>query len=248
MRERSGVNNDFYDQLGERWYEGADHPIALLRVEARRRNEWVLEGLREAFGAAPIHVLDLGCGGGFLSNVLGAAGFRVTGVDRSESSLAAARRRDATGSVRYRVGDLTRLPLEDASFDAVCALDVLEHVEDLEAAVSQAARVLKPGGRFFYYTFNRNPFSWLLAVQGLRWLENAPRDIHVYRLLIKPAELRACCARHGLETEVQTGFRPVLDGAFWRLVATRRVPDDFRFTLSRSLAVGYLGRARKTPG
>jgi len=245
VRSDSGINNAFYDDLGERWYSGADHPIALLRVEARYRNAWVLEGLRRAFARKPARVLDVGCGAGFLTNELAAAGFEATGVDLSPRSLELARKRDATGRARYKEGDLTRLPFPDGGFDAVCAMDVLEHVEALDAAIAEVARVLAPGGRFFYYTFNRNWLSWLLAVQGVRWIANAPANVHVYRLLIKPAELRAACAAHALETEAQEGFRPAFDRAFLRLVATRRVPDDFRFVLTRSLAVGYLGRARK---
>jgi 2-polyprenyl-6-hydroxyphenyl methylase/3-demethylubiquinone-9 3-methyltransferase len=245
MRAGSGINNDFYDDLGERWYAGADHPIALLRVEARYRNAWVLGGLREAFGVGRALVLDVGCGAGFLTNELAASGFEATGVDLSARSLELAKSRDASKAARYKQGDLTRLPFPDGSFDAVCAMDVLEHVEDLDAALAEVARVLAPGGRFFYYTFNRNPLSWLLAVQGVRWIANAPDNLHVYRLLIKPEELKAACRAHGLETEEQTGFRPAFDAAFWRLVATRRVPEDFRFVLTPSLAVGYLGRARK---
>ena len=244
MRSGSGINNDFYDQLGARWYEGADHPIALLRAEAASRNAWVLEGLKAA--AAPgARVLDAGCGGGFLTNALAAAGYAATGVDRSAASLAQAEARDATGAASYRTGELTSLPFPDACFDAVCAMDVLEHIEPLEEAVAELSRVLRPGGLFFYYTFNRNPLSWLLAVQGVRWILNAPPNLHVYRLLIKPRELRALCDRHSLDTERQTGLRPALDGALAHLVLTRRVREDFRFVPSRSLAVGYLVRARK---
>jgi 2-polyprenyl-6-hydroxyphenyl methylase / 3-demethylubiquinone-9 3-methyltransferase len=245
MRSGSRINNEFYDGLNDLWYEGSDHPIALLRVEARYRNPWVLDGLREAFGDKPAAVLDLGCGAGFLSNELAAAGHAVTGVDRSPASLDMARRRDKTGSARYVEGDLTRLPLGAASFDAVCAMDVLEHIEDLPAALDEVARVLKPGGRFFYYTFNRNPLSWLLAVQGIRWIKNSPPNVHVYRLLIKPSELAALCAARGFETEAQLGFGPVINSAFWRLVRTRQVQEDFRFSFKKSLAVAYMGRARK---
>jgi 2-polyprenyl-6-hydroxyphenyl methylase/3-demethylubiquinone-9 3-methyltransferase len=244
MRSGSGINNDFYDQLGERWYEGADHPIALLRAEAVSRNAWVLDGLK-AHAAPGARVLDAGCGGGFLTNALAAAGYAAAGVDRSRASLAQARARDATGTASYHAGDLVGLPFPDGAFDAVCAMDVLEHIEALDRAVAELARVLRPGGLFFYYTFNRNPLSWLLAVQGVRWIANAPPNVHVYRLLIKPRELRDLCELHALETEEQSGLRPAFDGALARLVFTRRVREDFRFVPSRSLAVGYLGRARK---
>lgn len=247
MRSGSGINNDFYDQLGALWYEGCDHPIALLRAEAVSRNAWVLEGLGAA--ARPgARVLDAGCGGGFLTNALAAAGYAAAGVDRSAASLEQAKAKDATRTASYHEGDLTSLPFASGTFDAVCAMDVLEHVEALDEAVAELSRVLRPGGLFFYYTFNRNPLSWLLAVQGVRWIRNAPPNVHVYRLLIKPSELRALCERHDLATEEQTGLRPAFDGALAHLVLTRRVREDFRFVPSRSLAVGYLGRARKRAG
>src|ERR1700752_4950194 len=81
------VNNDIYHQLGERWYQAQDDPIALLRAESRTRNPWIDGHIRRAFPPGEIKVLDIGCGGGFLSNLLSEAGFTVTGLDASVESL-----------------------------------------------------------------------------------------------------------------------------------------------------------------
>jgi 2-polyprenyl-6-hydroxyphenyl methylase/3-demethylubiquinone-9 3-methyltransferase len=144
----------------------------------------------------------------------------------------------------YVAADAYRLPFGDAAFDAVCALDFLEHVTDPGRAIAEAARVLRPGGLFFFHTFNRNPMAWLIIIKGVEWfVRGTPRRMHVLPLFIKPAELEAMCGRAGFRIEGMRGMRPGLGAAFWRLLATRRVPRDFRFRFSGSLALGYLGSA-----
>lgn len=240
------VNNALYDTLGERWYDADDDPVALLRAESRLRNPWVVERLSERFGRAA-SVLDVGCGAGFLSNHLARAGFRVTGLDSSAESLAVAAGRDGTGSVRYERGDALELPYADASFDAVCAMDFLEHVEEPQRVVAEAARVLRPGGVFFFHTFNRNALAWLIVIKGVEWVvANTPRHLHVLRLFIKPEELREMCAARGLEFVELHGSAPVLwSAAFLRLLATGRVSPDFRFTFTSSTRVAYTGLAER---
>ena len=242
-----GVNNAFYEDLGDRWYEAWDDPVALLRAEGRLKNPWVRERLESRFPGRSCRVLDIGCGGGFLANALALSGHRVTGVDLSRGSLKVARGRDATGKVAYQVADAYRLPFPTGSFDAVGALDFLEHVDRPEQVVAEAARILKPGGLFFFHTFNRNTLAWLIVIKGLEWfVSNTPRRMHVLPLFIKPSELSAFCRRHGLEPMEWTGMRPeVARWAFWKMLLTRRVPRDFRFRFTPSLAISYLGYAQK---
>ena len=148
----SRVNNAFYDELGDEWNHRCDHPIALLRAENRVRNPWILQEIGARIGAQA-HVLDIGCGAGLLTNELAAHGHKATGVDLSEPSLEVARRSDKTKSVQYLNANGYALPCADKTFDAVAAMDVLEHVEKPEQLIKEASRVLKPGGLFFFHTF-----------------------------------------------------------------------------------------------
>ena len=91
------VNNEIYHQLGEQWYTARDNPVALLRAEARARNPWVAGKIHRAFPAGEVKVLDIGCGGGFLSNYLAREGFIVTGLDAAAESLAGRKNLDDCG-------------------------------------------------------------------------------------------------------------------------------------------------------
>lgn len=220
--------------------------MALLRAESRMRNPWIAEVLRQNFAGAAVRVLDVGCGAGFLSNHLAQAGHAVSGLDASAQSLAIARAHDTTGRVAYQTGDAYALPHPPASFAAVCAMDFLEHVDDPGRVVGEAARVLKPGGLFFFSTFNRNFIAWLFAIKGVEWfVKNTPPHLHELRYFIKPAELTAMCVTHGLQVEVLRGSRPCLNQAFWRMVATGVVTDEFAFRFSQGTPLGYIGLARK---
>lgn len=249
QQAKAEINSQVYDSLGEGWYEANADPVALLRAESRLRNPWVKDVLLRHFGrsAKAVRVLDVGCGGGFLANYLAESGFSVDAVDRSTPSLRVACRHDASGAVRYRAADALRLPYRDAVFDAVCAMDFLEHVEDPRAVIAEASRVLRPGGLFFFYTHNRNWLSDLLIIKGLRWfVRETPRNLHLYRLFIKPEELRRWCASKGLNVRELRGVRPcVLSPAFAGLLLRHSVPESFEFKFTRSLAISYLGYAVK---
>jgi 2-polyprenyl-6-hydroxyphenyl methylase / 3-demethylubiquinone-9 3-methyltransferase len=241
-----GVNNLVYESLGERWYNAEDDPIALLRAESRLRNPWIAEALARARGNRRADVLDIGCGGGFLSNHLGSLGHRVTGLDACSDALAIASRYDPTGAVRYQQGDALNLPYPDGSFDAVCAMDFLEHVEDPARVIAEAARVLKPSGLFFFHTFNRNLLSWLIVIKGVEWfVRNTPPNLHILRLFQKPGEVRAACERNGLSGLQLRGVRPVFGRAFFKMLLTRRVSADFSFTFTASTGLGFSGVAKK---
>ena len=248
-RTAPGVDNDIYERLGERWYTATDDPVALLRAESRLRTPWVLEQLKAAFGERPLAILDVACGGGFLANPLARAGHEVTGVDLSLASLEVAHRHDPTGRVTYLVQDARMLAFPEGSFDAVCMMDFLEHVEDRDAVLAEAARVLKPSGQLFFHTFNRTPASWLFGIKGVEWsVLNTPKRMHVHRLFLKPAELAELCAGNGLAIGAMLGVRPrVLTLAFLKMLITGRVSDRFQFEFGRSLSMGYCGWARKNP-
>jgi 2-polyprenyl-6-hydroxyphenyl methylase/3-demethylubiquinone-9 3-methyltransferase len=242
------IDNAWYADLGERWYEAADTPIALLRAESRHRNPWIADEITRTLGPGPRRVLDLGCGGGFLSNHLATRGHAVTGLDNTPENLRVARAHDRTGAVAYTLGDACALPFADATFDVVCAMDLIEHVEEPERLIGEVGRVLAPGGLFFFHTFNRTWLANLIVIKGVTWfVKNAPRDLHVLRLFRTPDELARMCRARGLAPTVVRGVRPRFGLPLLRMIATGEVGEDFAFTFARSTAIGYTGYARRGP-
>ncbi len=241
------INNSFYDDLWEDWNSRKDHPIALLRAENAVRNPWIAEEIEERLGVHKI-VLDIGCGGGLLTNYLAKVGHKVTGIDLSESSLRIARQGDSTQNVHYACANAYCLPFENGAFDVVAAMDVLEHVEEPSLLLAEASRVLKPNGLFFFHTFNRNLLSYFLVIKGVDWfIPNAPRNMHVYPLFIKPDELEEQCRHYQMNVVEWKGLEPNLfSKSSFEILFKRRVPETFTFRFSRSLKTGYCGLAVKT--
>jgi len=241
------INNTFYETLGSMWYAGQDHPIALLRAENQVRVPWVIETIHKNF-SRKIDLLDIGCGGGLLTNPAALAGHRVSGIDLSLNSLEIAQQFDTTKSVHYLTANANLLPFNASSFDVVTAMDILEHVENPDKLIEEASRVLRPGGLFFFHTFNRNVLSYLVIIKGVDWfVKNAPRNMHVYDLFIRPKELEALCLSHKLQVNELLGFSPkICHTAFWKLLLQRKVPSDFRFQFTKSCLIGYSGFAKRT--
>lgn len=236
------INNSFYDELGDDWYTSDSHPIALLRAENALRVPWIINEIGKDKA-----VLDIGCGAGMLTNALAKEGHEVFGIDLSENSLKVAQKKDATGKVKYAKANAYALPYENESFDVVCAMDILEHVEEPSLLIQEAARVLKPDGLFFFHTFNRNFLSYLVVIKGIDWfVPNAPKNMHVYPLFIKPKELKQLCFEKHLCIVALHGFRPkLLSLPLLKMLIQKRVPENFGFRFSKSLATGYCGYAKK---
>jgi 2-polyprenyl-6-hydroxyphenyl methylase/3-demethylubiquinone-9 3-methyltransferase len=244
--EREVVNNAFYDDLGKQWYEAYNHPIALLRAENKARAPWVIKKIAEHFSQNRCSLLDIGCGGGFLSNTLAQHGHQVTGIDISEESLHIAREMDSTRTVNYCKADGYKLPFSSEQFEIVCAMDLLEHVEEPTRVIAEASRVLKPGGIFFFHTFNRNWFSWLIALKGVEWfVPNTPENMHLYRLFIKPREMTHYLKQNNLKVSEILGLMPAMDKGFFQLILQRRISTHFSFKIISSLKCGYMGHAIK---
>ena len=235
-----------YDPLAERLYEAHNDPAALVRCQNKLEIPWVLETIRRHIGYHA-EILDMGCGAGFITNALAIAGHEVTGVDLSGSCLKIAEAKDATGKVKYVLGDVYQLPFSRESFDVVVAMDLLEHVVDPQKVISQATRVLRPGGLFIYNTFNKNPFSWLLVVKGIPWfVKNTPEDYHVYSLFITPRKLEEWMEDGGLDPIEKKGIRPVFaQKSLVDLLRTGEVSDNFRFKFTKQCLIGYTGFAKK---
>ncbi len=246
--ESPAINNLFYEQLGERWYSDDQHVIALLRAESKLKLDYI-QGI---FANEKIdkgkRVLDIGCGAGFLSNALAAKGFDVYGLDQSPDSIAVAQRHAVAGSlVNYAAGDAFALKHPDGFFDSVLLMDFLEHVNEPERAIQEASRVLKPGGIMIFYTFNRTRIAKFLAIDAVEFMaRDCPKNFHVWHLFIKPQELEGMVAGSGLAIREFQGLRPkIFSWPFWSSLLTRRVHPGFGFQFTSSLALGYLGFARK---
>jgi 2-polyprenyl-6-hydroxyphenyl methylase/3-demethylubiquinone-9 3-methyltransferase len=203
--------------------------------------------------------LEVGCGGGFLTEEIARMGFATTGVDPSGPSLrvAAEHARQSGLDIRYLTGTGESLPFEDRSFGAVFCCDVLEHVRDLSKVISEISRVLKPGGVFNYDTLNRTWASLLVAIKiGQVWKRWAffPPNLHAWRMFIKPGEMKSLLRQNGLEWKEHRGMMP--DVPIPRLLGYLRkrakgewtyaeLAGRVRMIESRITAVQYMGYAVK---
>lgn len=247
METKAEVNNVLYNTLGEDWYTAYDHPVALLRQEAKIKFSWINERIqKEKIQIIPLQILDVGCGGGFLSNRLAEEKYSVTAIDLSEESLEIARKHDQTKKVLYINADAYKLPFKSASFDVVTAMDFLEHVDEPEKVIEEISRVLKSGGMFFFHTFNRNWLSHFVIIKLVELLvKNTPPNLHVIDLFIKPDELSQFCRNNEMSVAEMTGIRPCFSTITLRDLLNRTVPENFTFMLTPSLKLSYLGYAIK---
>jgi 2-polyprenyl-6-hydroxyphenyl methylase / 3-demethylubiquinone-9 3-methyltransferase len=244
------INNDFYDELKDKWYEANDDPIAILRAEQKTKNPWVKKHILKKFKLEDVCLLDVGCGAGFLANEFGGTAKKVVGIDQSKESLKIAKKHDPSSKVDYIYGDAYELPMEDNSFHVVCAMDFLEHVENPKKVIMEIERVLKPGGLFFYHTFNRNFLSWLVIIKFMEWfVPNYPKNMHLYKYFIKPEELLGVCDKLGIESLEQAGISPkFLSKSFFKSLFTRKLCSNFSFKITDNLNLGYMGVAVKNGG
>ncbi len=243
------INTEVYNSLGQRWYTADDDPIALLRSQSKTIAPWVIHQINKSFHeSTDIKILDVGCGAGFLSNRLALENWNVTGLDVSAESLAVAKNYDPTRSVRYVECNAMNLAFENESFDVVTAMDFLEHVESPELLVKEISRVLKPGGLFLFHTFNRNILSKIIIIKLVEYfVRNTPRHLHLHRMFVKPEELESYCMAAGMVPQEMKGLEPQLRSLRLSNLVNGTIPKNFKFVLTESLKLSYLGFAKKTP-
>jgi len=205
-----------FSDLAHRWWD-ADGEFRPLHQINPLRLDWI-NSLCPVKG---LSVLDVGCGGGILTDALARAGATATGIDLSSKALRVAQLHalDAqTPNVSYREISAEAMAAEaPASFDMVTCMEMLEHVPDPASVVQACATLVKPGGWVFFSTLNRNPKSFLLAIIGAEYvLGMLPRGTHEYAKMIRPSELAGFCRNAGLTVSHSKGlsFNP-LTQRYW---------------------------------
>jgi 2-polyprenyl-6-hydroxyphenyl methylase/3-demethylubiquinone-9 3-methyltransferase len=191
--------------LAHRWWDPDSEFKPLHEINPLR-----LRFINERAKLQGKRVLDVGCGGGILSEAMAISGATVTGIDLGEKALKVAQlhRLESGVDVEYQLIAVESLARElPESFDVVTCMEMLEHVPDPAAVVEACTALVKPGGSVFFSTINRNPKSYLFAVIGAEYVLNLlPRGTHDYAKFIKPSELSSWCRRAGLEVQETAGM------------------------------------------
>lgn len=220
-----------FSDLAHRWWDPESEFRPLHQINPLRLG-WI-DGLASLSGKK---VLDVGCGGGILSDSMARKGAQVTGIDLAVKALKVAQLHAleaGTQNVSYREISAEALALEQAgTFDVVTCMEMLEHVPDPASVVRACSELVKPGGWVFFSTINRNPKSFLFAIVGAEYLlQMLPKGTHEYAKMIRPSELASHCRAAGLELTQTRGmeFNPLTQ----------------RYWLSQDTSVNYLIATRK---
>jgi 2-polyprenyl-6-hydroxyphenyl methylase/3-demethylubiquinone-9 3-methyltransferase len=225
-----------YAALAEKWWDRTGpfwplHRLNELRVgyirdivcKILQRNPAAAQPLAE------VRTLDIGCGGGILSEAMATLGAAVHGIDVVDRNIAIARHhaRQTGLAIRYQTITAEALARQGLQYDVVLNMEVVEHVADLPGFVQACAQLVRLGGIMFIATLNRTLLSWLMAIVGaeyvLRWL---PKGTHRWRRFPKPAELEALLARAGMQVVARSGVRVN--------------PFTRRMALTRFMSVNYM--------
>jgi 2-polyprenyl-6-hydroxyphenyl methylase / 3-demethylubiquinone-9 3-methyltransferase len=195
-----------FDSLASRWWDPTGDFRPLHEINPLR-----LDYIRERAEIRDHRVLDVGCGGGILTEAMAAAGASVTGIDMATGPLAAARLHQAeSGSdIEYlQVTAESHASERAGQYDIVTCLEMLEHVPRPDAVIAACAELVRPGGDVFFSTINRNPKAFFLAIVGAEYLLRLlPAGTHEYRKLIRPSELESWGRHAGLELRDSIGMR-----------------------------------------
>jgi len=256
----SRINNEIYDKEGDKWWR-SDFSLNLIRTLF---NPFRVEYAKMVFeklkiNSGQMNALEVGCGGGILSEEIAKMGFISTGIDPSEQSLNSAIKhaKDNNLIINYKKGAGENLPFQNNSFDVIFCCDVLEHVRDLPKVISEISRVLKNGGIFIYDTFNRTYISRISTIKILQeWKRWAimPPDLHVWGMFIKPKEIKSLLLENQLDWKEHRGIKPNISYLkMLRYLHKRAIGEltyeefgkKFLMIESRSTRIMYIGHAMK---
>jgi 2-polyprenyl-6-hydroxyphenyl methylase / 3-demethylubiquinone-9 3-methyltransferase len=219
-----------FASLAHRWWDPNSEFKPLHEINPLR-----LDYVDRIAGLAGKRVLDVGCGGGILSESMAGRGAEVTGIDLGEKALKVAQlhKLESGVDVSYQLISVEALAEQQPeSFDLVTCMEMLEHVPDPAEIVRACAKLVRPGGSVFFSTLNRNPKSYLYAVIGAEYVLNMlPKGTHEYGKFIKPSELSAWCRQAGLDIKGMVGMS--------------YSPLSKRYSLNADVSVNYLMHAVK---
>ncbi len=215
-----------FEALASRWWDPQSefkplHEINSLRLDYIERHAGGLNGKQ---------VLDVGCGGGILSESMATLDAQVTGIDMGEAPLSVARLHGLESGIEVDYQHSTAEAFAEqhpSRFDVITCMEMLEHVPDPTSVIRACASLLKPNGVVFFSTINRNPKAYLLAIVGAEYLlRMLPRGTHDYDKFIRPSELESWARHAGLKMRDLTGMS--------------YNPLSKQYSLGRDLAVNYL--------
>lgn len=221
-----------FEELANRWWDPQSEFKPLHDINPLRLNY-----IDERAGLNDKRVLDIGCGGGILTEAMACRGASVTGIDLAEASLQVARRHQSESGITVNYRHISAEELaeaESASYDVVTCMEMLEHVPDPVSIIKACARLIKPEGHVFFSTINRTPKSYLFAIIGAEYLlQLLPKGTHDYRHFIRPSELETWARQAGLTLQDLMGmhYNP-LTGHYW---------------LAPGVDVNYLAHCRPAP-
>ncbi|MCX7179300.1 MAG: bifunctional 2-polyprenyl-6-hydroxyphenol methylase/3-demethylubiquinol 3-O-methyltransferase UbiG, partial [Proteobacteria bacterium] len=219
-----------FAELAHRWWDPNSEFKPLHDINPLR-----LDWIDACVGLAGKRVLDIGCGGGILAESMAARGAAVTGIDLGDKALSVARLHllESRQKVDYRLVSAEALALEwPGHFDVITCMEMLEHVPDPASVIRACATLVKPGGRVFMSTINRNLKAYLFAVIGGEYILNLlPRGTHDYARFLRPAELARHCRSSALDVD--------------EIIGMSYNPFSKKFTLGRDTSVNYLIRSTR---
>ena len=220
-----------FSELAHRWWDQESEFKPLHQINPLR-----LSWIQETVPLSGKRVLDVGCGGGILSDAMARAGANVLGIDMSAKALGVAQLHALevqTQGIAFREITAEDLAAEQpGQFDVVTCMEMLEHVPDPASVVQACAKLVKPGGHVFFSTINRNPKAFMLAIVGAEYvLGMLPKGTHEFAKFIKPSELAGFCRQADLVVERMRGLEHnPLSGRYW---------------LSADTSVNYMVSTRK---
>lgn len=254
------IDNNYYNGEGDIWWQ----PNSMLHLLKTSLNPCRVGYFKKVLNHLSIEpqgktALEVGSGGGILTEEVAKLGFITTGIEPAEQSLNTAinHARLSGLTIKYEKGFSENLPYPDQSFDCVVCCDVLEHVMDLPKTISEISRVLKPNGIFYYDTLNRTFISKLVAIkiwqEWKRWAFMPP-NIHNWDMFIKPEELKTLLAKNKLDWKEHKGTSPNVSIPKMLGFLRKRVKGEwgyaelgknFQLKESNDLSILYMGYAIK---